>query len=129
MHYLWLDLTEQVGKIAILSSLEIPSSAQVHHYPAAMKHSELLLSEIENALNQSGLKLEELDGFVAPLGPGSYTGLRIAYATLRAFWTALNKPVYFVANGKFLPATTEKEWVVLSPDYGQDRYSVISDDV
>ena len=45
-----------------------------------MKQSEKLLPSIEFVLSQVELKLEELDYTVLCKGPGSFTGLRLAFS-------------------------------------------------
>ena len=42
------------------------------------KHSELLMAMLEDVLKQAGVKLAQLDGIAFGMGPGSFTGVRIA---------------------------------------------------
>lgn len=48
-------------------------------------HNQRLLPGIKYSLDQQGIKLEEIDIIGAVVGPGSFTGLRIALATIKAF--------------------------------------------
>ena len=48
-------------------------------------HNKRLLPGIEYSLAQQGIKLEEIDIVGTVVGPGSFTGLRIALATVKAF--------------------------------------------
>lgn len=57
----------------------------------AMRHSVLLMDEIERTLNKVGLTPKECDFFVAVTGPGSFTGIRIGISCVKGFATALNK--------------------------------------
>lgn len=57
----------------------------------AMRHSVLLMDEIERTLNKVGLTPGECDFFVAVTGPGSFTGIRIGISCVKGFATALNK--------------------------------------
>lgn len=52
---------------------------------SSMKHSENLLPEIEKLLNESNIALKDLDAIAVNVGPGSFTGLRISIATVKAF--------------------------------------------
>ncbi|MBO5712794.1 MAG: tRNA (adenosine(37)-N6)-threonylcarbamoyltransferase complex dimerization subunit type 1 TsaB [Clostridia bacterium] len=63
-----------------------------------LKHSITLMPAVENLLNKSGLKISEIDGFSAVIGPGSFTGIRIGVATVKAFANAFNKPVLPVTS-------------------------------
>jgi tRNA threonylcarbamoyladenosine biosynthesis protein TsaB len=44
-----------------------------------------LIETVEKGLNISGIKLSEIELFAAARGPGSFTGLRIGLATIKAF--------------------------------------------
>ena len=50
---------------------------------ASMKHSENLLPAIEKLLTSVNLTLKDLDYLAVNIGPGSFTGLRIAVATAK----------------------------------------------
>jgi tRNA threonylcarbamoyladenosine biosynthesis protein TsaB len=52
---------------------------------ASVSHSANLITMIESALNKAGATLTEVDLFAAAVGPGSFTGLRIGLATVKAF--------------------------------------------
>lgn len=52
---------------------------------ASMKHSENLLPEIEKLLSLNKIKVKDLDAIAVNVGPGSFTGLRISIATVKAF--------------------------------------------
>jgi tRNA threonylcarbamoyladenosine biosynthesis protein TsaB len=55
-------------------------------------HSKTLLLNVENVLRESGHLLDEVDVFAVATGPGSFTGLRIGIATVKAFSAAVNRP-------------------------------------
>lgn len=57
----------------------------------AMRHSVLLMDEIERTLGEANLTPAECDFFVAVSGPGSFTGIRIGISCVKGFATALNK--------------------------------------
>jgi tRNA threonylcarbamoyladenosine biosynthesis protein TsaB len=48
------------------------------------KQSEMLPGEIEALLARHGVALSGLEGIVVGLGPGSFTGLRVGLATVKA---------------------------------------------
>jgi tRNA threonylcarbamoyladenosine biosynthesis protein TsaB len=47
---------------------------------------------VGTVLEESGVKLDEIDLFAAALGPGSFTGLRIGLATVKSFAATLKRP-------------------------------------
>jgi len=59
-----------------------------------MKHAENLLPAIDKLLQKERLKLEGIDAFLIGRGPGSFTGLRIGFATLKGFLAVSGKPCY-----------------------------------
>lgn len=59
-----------------------------------MKHAENLLPVIDRLLKKEGLKIGDVDAFLISRGPGSFTGLRIGFATLKGFLAAQPKPCY-----------------------------------
>ena len=58
----------------------------------AISHSNSLLRDINSCLEESAVKLQEIDLFAAASGPGSFTGLRIGLATLKALSRTLGRP-------------------------------------
>jgi tRNA threonylcarbamoyladenosine biosynthesis protein TsaB len=60
---------------------------------ATVSHSMNLIEMIEEALQEAGVKLSEVDLFAVAEGPGSFTGLRIGLATVKAFAAHLNRKV------------------------------------
>ena len=57
-----------------------------------VSQSNSLLSDINNSLEESGLTLQDVDLFACASGPGSFTGLRIGIATLKALAATLDRP-------------------------------------
>lgn len=57
------------------------------------KHSETLVTEIDNLLNKANIMSSELDLIVCPRGPGSFTGLRIGMATAKGMSLGSNTPM------------------------------------
>ena|SRR6218665_982713 len=56
-------------------------------------HAENLTLFIENAIQQSGTSLSEVDAIAVSKGPGSYTGLRIGVSTAKGLCYSLGKPL------------------------------------
>ena len=57
-----------------------------------VSQSATLLNDISNSLDEAGVKLAEVDLFACASGPGSFTGLRIGIATLKALAASLARP-------------------------------------
>jgi tRNA threonylcarbamoyladenosine biosynthesis protein TsaB len=59
---------------------------------AEESHSTTLLSQIESLLTARAVSLRDVDVFAVASGPGSFTGLRIGLATMKAFASTLDRP-------------------------------------
>jgi tRNA threonylcarbamoyladenosine biosynthesis protein TsaB len=57
-----------------------------------VSHSNSILSDINECLNVARLTLSNIDLFACASGPGSFTGLRIGIATLKALAATLERP-------------------------------------
>jgi tRNA threonylcarbamoyladenosine biosynthesis protein TsaB len=58
----------------------------------AISHSNMLLADLDQLLAETGIKLAEVDLFAVAAGPGSFTGLRIGIATVKALAVTLDRP-------------------------------------
>jgi tRNA threonylcarbamoyl adenosine modification protein YeaZ len=75
-----IDLSSNTGSLAI-------GDGQFVHdieVPGRMNHSEELLSTLEQLLHQHSYSLQNLKQILTTKGPGSFTGLRIAFAAAKA---------------------------------------------
>lgn len=57
-------------------------------------HSEKLLPLIDKILVENNLKIADIDMFLVTTGPGSFTGIRIGLATIKALAHVNNIPIY-----------------------------------
>lgn len=61
-------------------------------------HAEKLLPSIKNLIDNSGITIEDIDGFALAVGPGSFTGLRIGLSTIKGLVWSLNKKIAGVST-------------------------------
>jgi tRNA threonylcarbamoyladenosine biosynthesis protein TsaB len=61
-------------------------------------HAEVILPLIRSLLDRASLSLEELSGIALSIGPGSFTGLRIALATVKGIAYEWGLPVVGVST-------------------------------
>jgi tRNA threonylcarbamoyladenosine biosynthesis protein TsaB len=59
-----------------------------------LKHAENLVLMIDDLLRKEKLSIGAIDVFLIGRGPGSFTGLRIAFATLKGFLALKKKPCF-----------------------------------
>lgn len=62
------------------------------------EHSVLLMGIIQKLLDDSGITIDDVDGFVVSKGPGSFTGLRIGMATIKGLSFGSNKPYVSIST-------------------------------
>jgi tRNA threonylcarbamoyladenosine biosynthesis protein TsaB len=75
----------------------------------ARGHAERLVPLIDAALAESGWGWSSIDRLAVAVGPGSFTGVRIAVATTRALALALDRPVHTVTTLAALVAAADLE--------------------
>lgn len=71
------------------------TSREIH---AGQKHSDLLVPMLMELLAESGLTLHQLDALVYGMGPGSFTGLRIASGVAQGLALAADLPVLGIST-------------------------------
>lgn len=59
-----------------------------------LTHSESLMPLIQQLLEKNKMKIKDFDAFVCDIGPGSFTGIRIGVATIKAFIDSLENVKY-----------------------------------
>ncbi|MBL7072310.1 MAG: tRNA (adenosine(37)-N6)-threonylcarbamoyltransferase complex dimerization subunit type 1 TsaB [Candidatus Omnitrophica bacterium] len=75
-------------KFLSIACMEDSSPRAVYHKDVCVRHSEMLVVEIKNLLKKLNWKLTDIDLICVGSGPGSFTGLRIAFATLKGLCLA-----------------------------------------
>lgn len=67
-------------------------------YEAWQRQSEVMIPEIDRIMNRNNLTRKNLDEVVVSIGPGSYTGVRIALTIAKTIAVALNIKIYVVSS-------------------------------
>ena len=63
-----------------------------------LTHSRTLMPIVEGILNNTGLTMADIDAVAVAAGPGSFTGLRIGIAAVKALGMSLDKPCAAVST-------------------------------
>ncbi|MBW1888934.1 MAG: tRNA (adenosine(37)-N6)-threonylcarbamoyltransferase complex dimerization subunit type 1 TsaB [Deltaproteobacteria bacterium] len=61
-------------------------------------HARHLMSMVGAAFDLAGMSVNDMDGFVAITGPGTFTGLRIGLSTVQGMALAASKPVVGISS-------------------------------
>ena len=84
-----LDTSNQYCSI----SLQVHGQVTARHELSEQKHSAMILPMVRELLASAGVTLADLDAIVVGVGPGGFTGVRLAVAVAQGLAFAMNKPV------------------------------------
>ena len=112
MKILAIDTSGKALGIAVLSGDRILFES---HLDTGLNHSQVLLPEIERAMQALGMTLNDVDLFAATAGPGSFTGLRIGLSTLKGFALSRRKPLIGVSTLEAMAQGVCVESILLCP--------------
>lgn len=87
MKILSIDTASNICGVSILENNKLICNLDTD---TGRTHSENLMPMIKNAFVQSNLNLKNIDLITCDIGPGSFTGIRIGIATVKAFCDSLN---------------------------------------
>lgn len=93
--FLALDTATAVMAGALMNGRELISEASVF---GERNHSVHVITELERLLTEAGLTRTDVDGIAVGVGPGSYTGIRIAVTAAKTLAWAWNIPVTGVSS-------------------------------
>ena len=95
MLLLTLDTNTDILSCSITNNEKLISEINIYNLK---NHSINSINTIDQVLKNSNLTLNEIDGFILSKGPGSFTGLRIAFSIIKAFSYSLNKPMISISS-------------------------------
>ena len=83
-------------KLAGLSLYEKDQLLGEIHVEMAKTHSTTILEQIDSLLKWTGKKLDEIENVIVSIGPGSFTGVRIAISVVKGLFFGKNVNFYEV---------------------------------
>lgn len=95
MRVLAVDTSSNVATVAVMEDELLLGEHILNHKKT---HSQKIMSMIEQLLSDLELSVDDIDIFAASVGPGSFTGLRIGVATVKALAHATGKRVVSVGT-------------------------------
>jgi tRNA threonylcarbamoyladenosine biosynthesis protein TsaB len=129
MLLLGLDTSTSCGSIA-LTDANKPLGEWTLNVPKT--HAGRLLPGIQHLLRQTGVQMDQIDGFAVATGPGSFTGLRIALTTAKTLAFVTGKPLVGIptldvlvenmpfAQGFICPALDARKGEIFAALYKKD---------
>lgn len=90
-----IDTCESRGSVALLQD-----DAVLGFVPHETKedYSSWLLPAVRETLKKAGLTMTDVEGYAAAAGPGSFTGVRVGLATVKAWAEVYGKPVAAISR-------------------------------
>lgn len=95
MKILALDTSTIMTTCAVLDENQVLGQYSLN---GDMAHSEKLVPMVKEVLDSLGLNIEDIDLYGVTKGPGSFTGLRIGVATVKAFAHLFDKPIVGIST-------------------------------
>jgi tRNA threonylcarbamoyladenosine biosynthesis protein TsaB len=87
-----------------------------HSELVGQKHSELLIAMLDALLQESGCRIQDMDGIAFGSGPGSFTGVRIACGVTQGLALGANLPVAGICTLQALAEATGQLRVIAALD-------------
>ncbi len=98
MNILAMDSTTKKAAV----SLKLEDKIVLKEIDNEITHSEKLLPLVDEVLKENNVKIKDIDAFYTTLGPGSFTGVRIGIATVKALAKVLDKKIIGVTSLKLM---------------------------
>ena len=112
MNILALDTSTEYCSVALWQDGALTERCEL----VGQKHSEVLMDMLDTLLRETGVKLAQLDGIAFGMGPGSFTGVRIACGVTQGLALGANLPVVGVCTLEALAAASGKPRVITALD-------------
>ena len=94
-----IDCTGQNCSSALLEKDYVSAAESL---PLARGHASHIVPQVARVVSAAGISMARIDHIVTPIGPGSFTGLRVGLAAARGLGLALDIPVSGVRVGDVL---------------------------
>ena len=89
-----IDASTEACSVALYNQGEVTERYQV----APRQHANLLLPQIKELLSDSSLSLSQLDAIACNIGPGAFTGIRIAVSVAQGLAYGANLPTISLSS-------------------------------
>ena len=99
MYAILLDSSNTMLAVGIAKNGKILDTVS---YEAWQQQSEYMVKELDGLLNKYEVKKEDIKDIMVAIGPGSYTGVRIAITIAKTLALALNIPIYPISSLQIL---------------------------
>lgn len=123
MRVLAVDTSSNVATVAVMENELLLGEYILNHKKT---HSQKIMMMIEQLLSDLELTVNDIDVFAAAVGPGSFTGLRIGVATIKALAHAAGKRVVSVGTLEALAYNVQYAEHIIVPIMDARRNNVFT---
>ena len=93
-------------------------------YEAWQQQSEFMVPEIDKLMSKLNIKKEDLSKIICSIGPGSYTGVRIALTIAKTIFLAVSIPIYPVSSLRVLKDNDKPSICVINARSNRSYFGV-----
>lgn len=111
MKVLCIDTSSPLCSVCILNDTNLIEKIELNN---GLTHSESLMPLIKEVLEKCTLSLNDIDLLVCDIGPGSFTGIRIGIATVKAFFDSLEIPCVGISSLEVLAYNIKENGIICS---------------
>ena len=111
MKTLCIDTSSKICAVAILDNDKLVKKIELNN---GLTHSESLMPIIKDIFEETNLTLNDINLLICDIGPGSFTGIRIGIATVKAFSDSFNIPIIGVSSLTCLAYNIKSEGLICS---------------
>lgn len=97
-------------------------------YECWQMQSEYMIVELDKLLSKNNVSRESIENIIVSIGPGSYTGVRIAITIAKVMGTALKCKVYPISSLRILAKYEKKCACVINARNGRSFFGVYFED-
>ena len=98
-------------------------------YEAWQEQSEYMIPELDKLLKEFEVKKEDIKDVVVSVGPGSYTGVRIAITIAKVMASVLDIPLYPVSSLQILKFQNKPSICLINARSSRSYFGVYQDEV
>lgn len=105
---------ETSGKVCAVALTEDETLIEEEIIEDENTHSVKLMPLVDELLKKTNTNIKDIDLFACDIGPGSFTGIRIGVATIKAFLDVTNKKAVGVTSLEILAENVQEDGIICS---------------
>jgi tRNA threonylcarbamoyladenosine biosynthesis protein TsaB len=118
-----IDTSEKRGSVALRAAGEYVAGER---HEERSDYSEWLLPATDRVLKVAGIRVASVELYAVATGPGSFTGVRVGLATVKAWCEVYSKPVVGVSRLEALARSEKLEEGLLAAFYDAQRGQIFA---